>query len=192
MHQTATRARVAAVDAVPRSGARPVRVYIGIGSNLDPQRQIHAGLERLRERFGALTISPAYRSAAVGFDGPPFINLVAAFDTAEPVAQLLAQLRRIEIAHGRRDTANKFRSCPLDLDLLLYGDHCSDAPGVSLPRRDITEYAHVAWPLADIAGDRRHPALGLTFAQIRRSLRRPVSLERVVLAGDVAECAPLP
>ena len=38
------------------------RVYLSLGSNLEPQRYLPAAIASLRERFGAITVSPAYRS----------------------------------------------------------------------------------------------------------------------------------
>ena len=59
------------------------RVYVGVGSNLEPERHVAAALKAMRARFPGLLTSPVYASAAEGFDGPPFLNLVVAFDTEE-------------------------------------------------------------------------------------------------------------
>ena len=57
------------------------RVYLSLGSNQEPHRYLRAALDELRARFGSLDVSPAYRSAAVGFDGADFINLAVGLDT---------------------------------------------------------------------------------------------------------------
>jgi len=57
------------------------RVYVSIGSNLEPLRYIRAGLADMQQHFGALTLSSVYESEAVGFEGDNFYNLVAGFDT---------------------------------------------------------------------------------------------------------------
>ena len=62
-------------------------IYLGLGSNVDPQRNLRFGLDELRRRFGELVISPTYQSAAVGFSGDDFLNLVVAAESdADPVA----------------------------------------------------------------------------------------------------------
>lgn len=157
-------------------------VTVGIGSNIDPQRAIAAGLDRLAADFGPLTISPAYRSAAIGFDGPPFINLVVRFPTRHRAAATAAALRRIEYDHGRAPGATKFSSRQLDLDLLLYGSLCCTGAGLELPRRDILDYAYTLWPLADIAGDELHPALGISYGELRRCFPHAQPLEPITLA----------
>ena len=57
------------------------RVYVGLGSNVDRENRLRQAVDALRSRFGALSLSPVYNSAAVGFDGFDFLNLVAGFDT---------------------------------------------------------------------------------------------------------------
>ncbi|MET0937426.1 MAG: 2-amino-4-hydroxy-6-hydroxymethyldihydropteridine diphosphokinase, partial [Luteibacter sp.] len=54
------------------------RAYLSLGSNIDAARWLRSAVSELRVRFGALDVSPVYRSAAVGFDGPDFLNLAVA------------------------------------------------------------------------------------------------------------------
>ncbi|MGH8457707.1 MAG: 2-amino-4-hydroxy-6-hydroxymethyldihydropteridine diphosphokinase [Nevskiales bacterium] len=141
-------------------------VFVGIGSNVERERRIGEGLTELRTRYGALRVSPVYESAAVGFRGNPFFNLVVNFDCALPAHALVAELHAIELRCGRRADAPKFAPRPLDLDLLLYGDLVIEEAGLQLPRPDILQYGFALKPLADLAPDRRHPQLGLTYAEL--------------------------
>lgn len=148
------------------------RVYVGLGSNIEPARHIRGAVTALGERFAALALSPVYESAAVGFSGPNFYNLVASFDTALEVEALLRELGAIEQALGRQRGATRFADRNIDLDLLLYGPLIAHTP-VALPRPEILRYAFVLRPLADLAPQERHPVEGRTFAELWADFQAP-------------------
>jgi 2-amino-4-hydroxy-6-hydroxymethyldihydropteridine diphosphokinase len=142
------------------------RIYISIGSNIDRERNIRSCVVALRQRFGALTASRVYLTPAVGFEGEDFYNLVAGFDSDEPVQAVITTLREIEAAHGRTRSDARFGPRTLDLDLLLYGDALVDIPGLRLPRAEITQYNFVLMPLVEIAPGLIHPGTGERFADL--------------------------
>ncbi len=142
------------------------RVYVSVGSNLDPGRNVASALDALRARFGPLAVSTVYRCPAEGFEGPDFHNLAVGFDSAEPPRRIAGVLRAIEDAHGRRRDVPRFASRTLDLDLLLYGEAVIEEPGLRLPREEILRYAFVLRPLAELAPELRHPTAGRTLAEL--------------------------
>lgn len=141
-------------------------VFVGAGSNMAPRRHLGAGLRALAARFGILRLSPVYRNSPVGFEGEDFLNMVIAFETDETVGEVAAALGAIEADNGRTRNEAKFAPRTLDLDMLLYGDLVGEVDGVQLPRDEITRYAFVLKPLADLAGERLHPELGRSFAEL--------------------------
>lgn len=149
----------------------PVQVYIGVGSNVDRERHVRAGLDALAREFGTLAVSPVYESEAVGFDGSPFLNLVVGVQTGKSVAQLNRCLKAIEEDNGRRPHAPRFSPRTLDLDILTYGDLDHPRDGVDIPRAEILQNAFVLRPLADLAGDCRHPVDGRTYRELWQAYR---------------------
>ena len=109
-------------------------VYIGLGSNVDREKNIVLAVRELRKVFGELELSPVYESAAVGFDGSDFLNLVAAFDTENDVEEVVKTLRAIEDDLGRDRTQPRFSPRPIDLDILTYGECELGQPGIQIPR----------------------------------------------------------
>lgn len=141
------------------------RAFVSIGSNVDRAHHLRSSILELARAYGTLILSPVYESPAAGFDGPPFYNLVAAFDSGEPPVTLVTRLHAMERAHGRPDPHDPFGPRTLDLDLVRYGDLICEQP-LRLPRPECRRYAFILKPLADIAPHWRDPEAGLTYLDL--------------------------
>lgn len=157
---------------------RTTRAWLSLGSNQSPEHHLAAALRELRERFGELTVSPVYRTRAVGFDGPDFLNLAVGLDSDLDAVELDRWLHALEDRHGRRRDGPRFASRTLDVDLVLFGDQVREGPGhLRLPRPDLVQHAFVLKPMADIAPELPHPLRGVTLAQLWADYSGPRELD---------------
>ena len=146
----------------PDASGGSATAYVGLGANLGDTEATLASAIRALGALAAtwlLRVSSRYRSAPVDAGGPDYLNAVVELRTALAPLALLAELQRIESAHGRE---RSHRNAPrtLDLDLLLYADLRLATPQLTLPHPRLQQRAFVLVPLAEIAPGLVVPGLG--------------------------------
>ena len=141
-------------------------VFVAAGSNVEPVANLRRALDVLARHYPDLRCSPAYRNAAVGFEGEDFVNLVVAFETTDDVHTVIGHLHEAETACGRPRHAPKWAPRSMDLDILLYGAAVVDEPGLVLPRPDLARKAYMLGPAAELAPDFVHPTLNATLREL--------------------------
>lgn len=160
-------------------------VHLGIGSNLHRTRHIRAGVFALQHdtNLGAINFrcSRVFESAAVGFAGSDFYNLVVSFHTQQSIQQVQRICKTIEMTHGHHSDAPKYSPRTLDIDMLLYDD-VQRAADPQLPRAEILENAFVLWPLAELSPLLQHPTQAVCYWQLWQNftgsrLLQPINFE---------------
>lgn len=159
--------------------------YVALGSNIDPETNLPAAIKHLRRWATVLEVSPVYVTPPQGYtEQADFYNMaVKVLTRRTPEAFKTQVIDWIERELKReRDPDNKNAPRTIDLDLVLWGDttlEYGDKPW-QIPDPDITRFAHVAVPLADLAPDLMHPTEGKTLSAIAAGLdsdaMRPVDL----------------
>jgi len=160
------------------------RIYLGLGSNIEPARHLAAGLDALQELLGELRCSSVYRSEAVGFAGADFLNMVVGTETQLSVAELAPKLRAIEYRYGREPGAPKFSSRSLDIDLLTYDQLSGNIDGQQLPRPEVLFNAFVLAPMAELAATELHPVSQRSYAQLWQQFGRKGDVRRVAFSWN--------
>lgn len=151
------------------------KVFVSIGSNENREANICGGLDALQATVEELRLSPVYESDAVGFDGAPFYNLVAEFNTTLELEELNQTLKSIEDQHGRcREAGSLGRT--LDIDILTFDNLIGDFSGIQLPRAEVLVNAFVLRPLAELAPKSRHPESGETYQDLWRDFDKEKQL----------------
>lgn len=146
-----------------RNAMRTLAV-VSVGSNLDRRNNIRSAITQLRQQYGAVALSPVYETAAVGFVGAPFYNLVIGLHAPPPWTALRATLQRVEQLCGRDPQAKSFDDRTLDLDLILFG--ATNQPQDNIPSRDLGTCAYILKPLAALYPQARHPVSGQSFSTL--------------------------
>jgi len=146
-------------------------VYISLGSNIEPEKNLSQAVHLLRSKSNVLATSSVYRTAPEGYrDQPDFLNTAVKLTTSlTPESFKSDVLDWIERALGRiRDPNNKNAPRTIDLDISLWGDGVFEygTKPWRVPEPDIIRFAHVVIPLAEIAPDLVHPTEGVTLNEI--------------------------
>ena len=140
--------------------------YLSLGSNQDALEHLARARRELEARFPGAFFSSLYRTPAVGFDGPDFLNAGALIHSDLDILALDAWLHALEDAHGRRRDVPRFSDRPLDIDVVFFGDLVFRGPGhLQVPRPEL-QHAFVLAPLAELAPAFRDPASGRRLADL--------------------------
>ena len=150
-------------------------VLIAFGSSLAGEFATReALLEAALNRFAPAGLKPVKRSSfwrSASWPDPTlpdYINGLAIVETSLSAPLTMAALLRIEQEFGReRGVENAPRT--LDLDLIAYGRTMLKTPDLIIPHPRAAERLFVMGPLAEIAPDWRHPASGMTAADLAAS-----------------------
>lgn len=102
-------------------------VVVGIGSNLDPERNVRRLLGKVSEAFPHARFSSFRKTVAIGPPGrPDFLNGAFLFETDLTLQAVRQWLQGLEKELGRVRTADKFAPRTMDLDILLWNGELLD------------------------------------------------------------------
>jgi 2-amino-4-hydroxy-6-hydroxymethyldihydropteridine diphosphokinase len=156
------------------------RYAIALGSNRrhgrhgTPASVVTAAIEPLRSTgIAIVAISPILATAPIGPSIRTFANAAALIETPLDPPALLALLKQIERAFGRR-RGQRWGARVLDLDILLWsgGRWRSRQPALSIPHAALGQRRFVLDPLVKIAPAWRVPGAA-TVRQLQARLTRP-------------------
>ena len=151
-----------------------VDVYISLGSNLEPEKNIRLAVTELMHEPGIVALSNVYLTPPVkGREQPDFFNcVVRSSTTAGPHELKFSVLRSIETRLGRKRVANRYAPRIIDIDLLIYGEECLDERGLHIPDPDIRQRPFLAFCLLELNSLLSVPCANLSIAEVTTSMNR--------------------
>lgn len=156
---------------------------IAIGCNQgDCGENIRSAVEKIDSLPGSsvLKISSMWKTSPVGDVQGQFLNGALLLETELQPDVLMNHLLQIEQAGGRdrqRDPGNR----PIDLDILLFGQHILNTELLVVPHPRMSFRRFVLEPAAEIAPEMSHPILKTTLAQLLDRLRKERNIIAVLL-----------
>ena len=160
---------------------------IGLGSNLgDRAKMLSAAVQaigrhpQIRLDFDG-DVASLYETAPVGGPAgqPRFLNTAARIRTSLSADDLLRALQSVESASGRLP-GQRWGPRTVDIDLLLFDDTVLESQELTLPHPRMHERRFVLEPLAEVAPDALHPALGLSILQLAQQARADQEVSDVI------------
>lgn len=135
-----------------------------LGSNIQPQHNLPKAVALLSERFGILAISSVWESAAIGSNGPDFLNAAILLESnLTPQTMKDFVLRPLEASLGRVRFRDKNAPRTIDLDVVIWGERTWDA--------DIWRHAHASVPVAELLPDFHANPGGPSLQQVAQQLQ---------------------
>lgn len=137
-------------------------IYLLLGSNLgNREAALNAACGMLEDALRVpLARTAVVETDAMGFDGPPFLNMAVAFEAPAGLTpvKLLNLCQKVEVALGRprhkavydTDGRRVYASRTIDIDILKYNDVECSTKRLTLPHPQIYSRPFAAELLAEL------------------------------------------
>jgi len=150
------------------------QVYLLLGSNIEPEKNIPLAIESLKKqnRLQVIKISSTWRSKSVGSQSDDFLNVAVYITTSCDLFSLKEKvLCEIEHVMGRVRTEDKNAPRTIDLDIVVFNGKILD--------EEIFNLDHLTLPLAELLPDLYSPYYKCTLSE-RSAARIPLTQAKKV------------
>jgi 2-amino-4-hydroxy-6-hydroxymethyldihydropteridine diphosphokinase len=161
--------------------------YLLLGSNTGNRlAYLQKAVQAVSSFAGHVTLlSSVYETAPWGFeDHTAFLNQVIEIRTNMQAEDLMKNILAAENLLGRQrfPESSGYVSRTIDIDLLFYGQHIIEVPGLTIPHPRLHQRMFTLVPLAEIAPELFHPGLKNNIAELKRIC--PDKLKVVIFANN--------
>ena len=145
-------------------GKHELQFYLGLGSNIEPEKNLPGSLGLLHRHVTIYAFSVVWETPSIGEAGPNFLNAVIHVGSDLQPEELKYQvLRPVEAQLGRVRTSDKYAPRPIDIDILVVNG--------KVYIEDVWDYAYLAVPLSELLPNLTHPKSGKSLASVAEHLR---------------------
>lgn len=152
----------------PEKGPSMNKAYLLTGGNMgQPEVNLALALELIEKHCGKVSArSSLYETAAWGRnDQPAFLNQALLVETRLEAGELLSRLLEIEKSIGRV-RLEKYGPRIIDIDILLFNHDVYNEQHLKIPHPQLPNRRFALTPLAEIAGNYKHPVLKKKISQL--------------------------
>ncbi|MFN8399406.1 MAG: 2-amino-4-hydroxy-6-hydroxymethyldihydropteridine diphosphokinase [Anaerolineales bacterium] len=98
-------------------------VYLNLGSNLEPEKNVPLAIELLQGVGEITAVSSVWETESVGYAGPNFLNVCVLLRTSLDAERVKHEINRpIEAQMGRVRGEDKYAPRPIDIDIVLFDE----------------------------------------------------------------------
>ncbi|HCR69923.1 MAG TPA: 2-amino-4-hydroxy-6-hydroxymethyldihydropteridine diphosphokinase [Anaerolineae bacterium] len=134
-------------------------VYLNLGSNIEPEKNIPRAIELLKEVTKVESVSSVWETKSVGYDGENFLNMcVLIFTNLQPDELKNQILRPVENQVGRVRNENRYAPRTIDIDIVLFDETPHNL--------ETWNHAFVIIPLAELIPNFVHPLEGKSLVEV--------------------------
>jgi len=162
-------------------------IFIGFGSNLGDRQELcdrAIALMNLLPLSHVTGVSSYYETEPIDPEGRLgenwFYNGVVRLETSMSPTRLLDILQETERGLGR-DEGNRHGPRTMDFDLLLFGQHHIEQPGLTIPHPRLHQRRFVLEPLVEVDQTYIHPVLHRSMKELLEVLDDPSRVNKLGL-----------
>jgi 2-amino-4-hydroxy-6-hydroxymethyldihydropteridine diphosphokinase len=158
-----------------------INVFLLLGSNLgDRNLFLQRAIQHIGQDIAPVSMASAvYETQSWGkTDLPDYLNQVIEVKTDLPAQQVLEKILAIELLMGRQ-REEKWGSRIIDIDILFYGDHVINQPGLVVPHPELHNRRFTLEPMVELAPDFVHPVLKKTVLYLKKELKDSLIVKKL-------------
>lgn len=135
------------------------KVYLNLGSNIEPEKNIPQAIQLLKQVTNIVAVSSVWETESVGYDAANFLNVCLLIHSELSASELKENFfRPIELQLGRVRNGIKNAPRTIDIDIVLY-DETPD-------NLSTWDYGFVFVPLAELLPDFMHPTFNQKLSRL--------------------------